>query len=589
MTSVTGYTGSGYADTDRGIGKSISWQFHVAAGGTYSFVWRYGNGGTVAPRNATLLIDGKVVRDTIFFPHTGTWTNWTFSAPVEVTLADGDHKVRIEAHSTDGLGNYDYFKVLGSGMTAVQCLPSFVLSVKSNNEDWGTVSYEPDLKYYDQGTSVTLRARAKPGYFFESWTGEETSADSMFTFQLKGNVNAVARFLPNGTTRDSSIAGYATVQDDRGTPYLVTGGALGQKVDARSIADLHTYLESPNPYVVQFSGELTGTDVINVTSDKTLLGVGDKAHLMGIELSINEARNVIIRNVAISHVTPQDAVEINGKSKNIVIDHCEFFSDRDHGEDFYDGLLDIKNESSFITVSWTRFHDHYKTCLISSGDQQVADSVIRITFHHNYFYNCGSRLPSIRFGKAHIFNNYYRDCGTAVNSRMGAWVRVERNYFERVGTAVMMEFSSITGRVQLIENEFGTSAVTTTPTCDLHVPYAYQHLLDSTMALPAIISAGTRTMTSIEVNEPSPSFRLMVFPNPFNPLTTIRYALPVRSTVTIVVRDVLGKQVAVLVNEEKPPGLYEVSFSGENAASGVYFVTMRAGSFIETRRMVLLK
>lgn len=588
-TSVAGYTGTGYADTDRGVGKSISWQIHAAAQGAYSLVWRYGNGGTVAPRNATLLINGRVIRDTIYFPHTGTWTNWTLSVPVNVNLAAGDHKIRIEAHSADGLGNYDYLKVLGSGVTAAACTPSYVISVKSNDENWGTTSYEPMQKYYDQGTMVTFRAHVKPGYFLQSWTGEETSSDSVFTFAVKGNVNAVARFLPNGTTMDPDIIGYATVQDDAGTPYLVTGGALGDTVQAASLSDLQTYLGSPNPYVVKFSGELVGTEVVTVTSDKTLLGAEGRAYLRGIELLINQARNVIIRNITISHVTPQDAIEINGKSRNIVIDHCEFFSDRDHGTDYYDGLLDIKNESSFITISWSSFHDHYKTCLISSGDQAIADSVIRITFHHNYFYNCESRLPSIRFGKAHIFNNYYKNCHTAVNSRMGACVRVERNYFEEVGTAVMAEYSVVVGRVQLIDNHFGTSAVTADPTCDLLVPYSYQRFLDQTESVPGIITSSLKTDVPNDNRETTP-YSLNIYPNPFNPSTTIEFTVPKDGNTTLKILNVLGQDVATLFDGVAKAGhVVKLRFDGRQLSSGMYVTRLQQKGNSLLRKMILTK
>ena len=117
---------------------------------------------------------------------------------------------------------------------------------------------------------------------------------------------------------------------------------------------------------------------------------------------------------------------------NVWVDHCELYSDLTHDKDYYDGLLEIKNGAAFITVSWCHIHDHYKASLISSGDEQVGDTVIRATYHHNYFHNCGSRMPSIRFGKAHIFSSYYVNNfgGTGVNSRMGAVVRVDGNYFQ---------------------------------------------------------------------------------------------------------------------------------------------------------------
>jgi len=588
-TTVTGWTGIGYADSDPGIGKSISWEIHVDSDGTYLLVWRYAIGGNPGARNAKLLINGNIVMDTVYFPHTGTWSNWKMDT-VDVYLASGDHKIRIEAYSTSGLGNYDYLEVVGGGVTAAACTPSYVLSVNSSNINWGTVSYEPVKPYYDRGTTLTLMAHANPGYFFQSWTGEEASADSVFTFTVKGNVNAIARFLPDGTPVDTTIIGYATVQDDNGTPYLVTGGTLGDTVSARTVSDLQTYLGSPNPYVVKFSGELTGTDIISVSSDKTLLGTGDTAHLMGIELSINQARNVIIRNMAISHVTPQDAIEINGKSKNIVIDHCEFYSDRDHGLDYYDGLLDIKNGSSFITVSWSSFHDHYKVSLISSGDEQLADTVIRTTFHHNYFYNCGSRLPSIRFGKAHIFNNYYYNCDDAINSRMDAWVRVERNYFDNVGTAVMTAYSTTVGRVQLIDNHFGSSAVTTTPTCDLKVPYPYQQFLDSTESLPGMIKSGVKTGAADEKeNIPSEYKLYQNYSNPFNPTTEIKYQIPYDGYISLKVYDILGREVATLVDGYRRAGHYRVEFDASKHSSGVYFYKLAAGKSISVKKMVLAK
>jgi hypothetical protein len=79
------------------------------------------------------------------------------------------------------------------------------------------------------------------------------------------------------------------------------------------------------------------------------------------------------------------------------------------------------------------------------------------------------------------------------------------------------------------------------------------------------------------------------FPNPFNPSTIIKYQIPVRSFVTLIVFDVLGNEVATLVNEERAPGSYEVSFSAVEFVSGVYIYSLRAGNFIQTRKMILIK
>ncbi|MCJ7553749.1 MAG: T9SS type A sorting domain-containing protein, partial [Ignavibacteriaceae bacterium] len=79
------------------------------------------------------------------------------------------------------------------------------------------------------------------------------------------------------------------------------------------------------------------------------------------------------------------------------------------------------------------------------------------------------------------------------------------------------------------------------------------------------------------------------YPNPFNPTTTIEYQIPEMSFVTLKIYDVLGSEVATLVNEEKSVGTYELNWNAANLPSGVYFYRIQAGSFIETKKMVLLK
>lgn len=79
------------------------------------------------------------------------------------------------------------------------------------------------------------------------------------------------------------------------------------------------------------------------------------------------------------------------------------------------------------------------------------------------------------------------------------------------------------------------------------------------------------------------------YPNPFNPTTGVRYQVPGVSDVKLVVYDILGREVATLVNERKAVGRYEVSFDASGLASGVYIYRLTAGSFVQTRKMILLK
>ncbi len=79
------------------------------------------------------------------------------------------------------------------------------------------------------------------------------------------------------------------------------------------------------------------------------------------------------------------------------------------------------------------------------------------------------------------------------------------------------------------------------------------------------------------------------YPNPFNPLTKINFSLPNAGKVTLKVYDILGRTVKELVNEFKDKGVYSVTFDGTGLASGVYFYTIEAGNFKETKKMVLVK
>jgi hypothetical protein len=79
------------------------------------------------------------------------------------------------------------------------------------------------------------------------------------------------------------------------------------------------------------------------------------------------------------------------------------------------------------------------------------------------------------------------------------------------------------------------------------------------------------------------------YPNPFNPSTKINYSVPQLSQVQIKVFDVLGNEIETLVNEEKPAGTYELTWNAANLPSGVYFYRIQAGSFIDTKKMILLK
>jgi hypothetical protein len=99
----------------------------------------------------------------------------------------------------------------------------------------------------------------------------------------------------------------------------------------------------------------------------------------------------------------------------------------------------------------------------------------------------------------------------------------------------------------------------------------------------------TTNVENIFVTQPERFTLSQNYPNPFNPVTKISYAIPQNSFVELKVFNLLGQEVTTLVNKEKPAGNYEVNFNASNLPSGVYIYKMKAGDFIETKKMILLK
>jgi pectate lyase len=119
-------------------------------------------------------------------------------------------------------------------------------------------------------------------------------------------------------------------------------------------------------------------------------------------------------------------------SANVWIDHCTI-------TDSGDGAIDITQESDNVTVSWCHIYyssaslPHRLASLIASSDADSGN--YRTTYHHNWFgTNCQERLPSVRFGSAHVFNNYYNAPGNnyCVRTRIEAECLVQNNFFQSV-------------------------------------------------------------------------------------------------------------------------------------------------------------
>lgn len=290
--------------------------------------------------------------------------------------------------------------------------------------------------------------------------------------------------------------GYATVAG-MGVE-TVTGGKGGPIVYVNTIADLKREAAGSDPKIIVVSGTFIGADSISVGSNKTILGAHPGATFRGIGFEMRNVSNVILRNLRISNVlagvaNDGDCIRVVDRSHHIWIDHCEVFNDNPFtqtNKDLYDGLIDITNGSDFVTISWTHLHNHHKFILIGSTDTASRyndDQHLRVTIHHSILENpfkkdsrLGTRVPSVRFGKAHIFNCIYRNLGEGIRSRHPtARVRVEENVFDYLGYAwVSANGGEFTIGENLMINEANKNArVVPISNPDFVPPYAYTHFM----------------------------------------------------------------------------------------------------------------
>jgi hypothetical protein len=139
-----------------------------------------------------------------------------------------------------------------------------------------------------------------------------------------------------------------------------------------------------------------------------------------------------------------------------------------------------------------------------------------------------------------------------------------------------------------IKNNFVSAQYRKTP--DLAVTISEIFDVDPTEATGEIMNEIFEPTSIQEQAIPLVDFYLnQNYPNPFNPGTTIKYQIPELSFVIVKVYDVLGGEVATLVNEEKLLGNYEVEFDGIGLSSGIYFYQLKAGNYLETKKMVVIK
>ncbi|WP_250005592.1 polysaccharide lyase family 1 protein [Actinoplanes sp. M2I2] len=322
-----------------------------------------------------------------------------------------------------------------------------------------------------------------------------------------------------------------------------TGGNGGATVRASTGTQIHQALcgraSSSTPITIEVSGTInhgnttkvsgsscnTAADRIELKeiSNVTIIGVGGGAVFDQLGIHIRDSSNIIIQNVTVRNVKKSgsptsnggDAIGMESTVRNVWVDHVTLEASGGESEG-YDGLFDMKDDTEYVTLSYSILRNSGRGGLIGSSESDTGNSFI--TFHHNRYENIDSRTPLLRGGVAHIYNNYYFQLHeSGINSRAGARAKVENNYFEDSKDVLGTFYTDQAGYWQVAGNildnvTWSSPGGDTNPagpnlqsTTSVSIPYSYR--LDGAACVPDVVrqTAGANTGIRTSTGNCSPT------------------------------------------------------------------------------------
>ncbi|GGW91479.1 pectate lyase [Streptomyces malachitofuscus] len=329
------------------------------------------------------------------------------------------------------------------------------------------------------------------------------------------------------------VTGFAT--QNGGT----TGGAGGQTVRATTGTAIHQALcgraSSSTPITIQVEGTINHGNTSKVSGDScstaadrielkqisnvTIVGVGNGAVFDQLGIHIRESSNIIIQNVTVRNVKKSgsptsnggDAIGMESDVRNVWVDHTTLEASGGESEG-YDGLFDMKDNTQYVTLSYSTLRNSGRGGLIGSSESDRSNGYV--TFHHNLYENLDSRTPLLRGGIAHIYNNHYKNLNeSGINSRAGARAKVDNNYFEDskdvLGTFYTDEAGywqvsgNIFDNVTWSEREGDNNPAGPNPTSNTSVSIPYAYTLDAADCVPSVVSRTAGANNGLKVSDGS--------------------------------------------------------------------------------------
>ena len=324
--------------------------------------------------------------------------------------------------------------------------------------------------------------------------------------------------------------GWATRSGRSSTEFNVTGGGNATPITVKTFSDLQKYAKDSSPRVIYIDGTLgdgwsgtTGSRLNITASNKTIIGLKPGTLLKAPIHITSKASNIIIRNIVIQGPGSNadqawDNLTIEGSSKNIWIDHCEFW-------DGQDGNADVVKGSDNVTFTWCIFgykkkSTHNLSNLIGSSDNEPeSEGKLNVTYMFNWWKAANQRKPRCRYGNVHVVNNLLTGDASITNGTdvLGisagheCTVRTERNVFINEANPIYTGNANGTGVNEVIDNIFTNCSGNTRGTgTSFTPPYEYSSFMLKASEVEAAVKANAgatlKSPTDCDANyvEPEP-------------------------------------------------------------------------------------
>ena len=501
--NVTGIP-TGIQTTINNSAKTVTFSGASTQSGTFSYTITTVGGNPEASKTGTITVTGNASNQSPSISLTSPINNQSYTSPAIVNLA-------ASASDSDGsITKVDFYNgstLIGSDNSSPY---SYTWSNVVANTYTITAKATDDKGAVTTSSAITITVTNAQTTDCNGIVGGSAYLDDCAKC-VGGNTGATActPTCANSEVKFGQI-GYSTMAG--GT----TGGAGGDEVTVSTGTQLQDAIKNATgPRIIYIDGKITvanstGLSKIDIkdVSNISIIGVADRGEIEGIGLKIWRASNIIVQNLKIHHVLTgdKDCLTIDGPSDHIWVDHCEIYNDYDGvDKEYYDALLDLKNDVDYVTISWNYFHDSWKCSL--SGSSESDNYNRTVTYHHNYYRNINSRLPLFRSGYAHIFNNFYKDIHeTTINSRMNACVKIENNYFLDANNPYITAYSDVDGYGDISGNILVNSPFVYTSderelmACSASIPYSYSANLNCADVINTIVPQYSGVNKSLNVS-----------------------------------------------------------------------------------------